>query len=150
MGQYPFSFPFSPTLASALTWVRPWLSLTYVIGHGSLCQMQPESCSKVQTSGAQPSRLPREGHPRPLFTVTRSSVPGEAWLSWVIPLWSLQMGHEGESLWTTGSCLWCQGTLVSDNQLVFVSNNQIPKLAFDLLKKINSSRFKSFFINNCH
>lgn len=39
---------------------------------------------------------------------------------------------------------------MSDNQLVFVSNNQIPKLVSDLLKKINSSGFKSFLINNCH
>ena len=148
MGQYPFSFPFSPTLASELESGPDYL-LHMWLGMG-VCQMQPESCSKVQTSGAQPSRLPHEGHPRPLFTVIWSSVPGEAWLSWVVPLWHLQMGHEGESPWTTGSHLWCQGSLVSDNQLVFVSNNQIPKLVSDLLKKINSSGFKSFFINNCH
>lgn len=37
---------------------------------------------------------------------------------------------------------------MSDNQLLFISDNQIPKLVYDLLKQINSSRFKDFSINN--
>lgn len=41
-------------------------------------------------------------------------------------------------------------TLVSDNQMLFVFDNQIPKLGYDLLKQINASRFQDFSINNSH
>lgn len=135
--QLPLSFSFSPTFAVELGSGSGYCLHT-CLGQEGPCQMQPESLFKsldIRCTDFEAASW------RPFQTfvwnrqVPRNSPANWNPRSWVIPPWGLQIGHKGGCLWTRGSHLWCQDTLVSDNQLLFISNNQIANLYVIYLEK---------------
>lgn len=129
--------------------VRPWLSLAHMVGHESPCEMQPESLFKIQTSGAQPSRLPRKGHPRPWFETASSSGPwGNLTEQSHSSLEPLDGPRRGKSLDQRVSSLRAahfDGLTISWYLFLIIKYQSLC-----VIYLINSSRFKDFFIKNSH